>query len=139
MKRHPNANDYLICYPKAVHLWTQRLFHESVDAFVHSPAQIILGNEEKKAAYIACERQKTVANSVAAKSHEEVTDEMCKELHRTEDKRDTTEWKELCNKAHARRAEWQNLFGVFNKEQKKRMQAIRLKTFVRIMSMIEKP
>lgn len=139
MKRHPNANDYLSYCPKAVRLWTQRLFHESVDAFVHSPAQIILGNEEKKATYIAGERQKTVADSVAAKAHQEVTDEMCNELRRTKDKRDTTEWKELCNKTNARREEWQKLFGVFAKEKKKRMQAIRLKTFVRTMSMIERP
>ena len=69
MKRHPNAFDYLTCYPEAVKLWRAGKFQEAANSFVHSPANLILGNEEQKAAHYAKERQATVTNSATAKAH----------------------------------------------------------------------
>lgn len=134
MKRHPNAFDYLTCYPEAVKLWRAGKFQEAANSFVHSPANLVLGNEEQKAAHYAKERQATVTNSATAKAHEAITDGMVDKLRATEADRASEEWKQLCREVNGRRDEWQKLFGVYGQHKKKRRNAIRLKNFVRTMT-----
>jgi hypothetical protein len=143
----PNATHYLSTYPVAVKLWREGKHQEAVAAFVKSPSNLIIKGENK-AEHYANARQESMRQTKAASLHEAITDAMCKGY--------TVIWHNfpkdcslpqlvnlpeinaLSEAIRVRREEWQKLYGIHAKARRARVNAIRLKAFVRIMRLMDK-
>jgi len=145
--KQPNATHYLQTYPVAVKLWLEGKKAEAVANFVKSPCNLIIKGEEK-AEYYGRERQDTIRGLRAPKIHEAITDALCKGYTAiwqnfpkdcpAPQLRDYPEIEALSQAIEKRRREWQSLYGIHAQAKRARLNAIRLKKFVRIMALMEK-
>ena len=133
----PNACDYLQTNRQAVELWLDGKYLESVNSFskdCRTHGRKIKG-EDVKADYFALARQVEVGRSRQAIEHQQLTDNLCY-IYRTLPN-NCLEAQKLLNQIGERREGWRELFGVYTKEYRKKIVAIRLKKFVRCMRLLE--
>lgn len=144
--KQPTDSHYFSTYPEAVKLWLAGKPKESVHAFVKSRVQLILPGSKLKASAYANDCQQSENGRVGAKSHEAITDSLCKaawamcqawpvngpllETNET--------YMALVREINDRREEWQKLYGVYRNQEKAKLAAIRLKKFTRLMRRMEK-
>jgi hypothetical protein len=108
-----------------------------------SSCQLVLKGDEKRAYAYAYERQQFESSRVEAKRHEAITDAMChaaqafEGIDRNRVTPENKDYWELVRMIEARRKEWQKLYGVWNQHEKAKLNAIRLKAFVRSMRLLK--
>jgi len=144
--KNPAPINYLNTYPDAVKLWLAGKPKEAASAFVKSRVQLVLPGSELKARAYAQDRQNSENSRIGARVHEKQTDAMCKGLWEMVKQwpvggpliENNGTYKAIVSEINARRAEWLTLYGVYRKQEKARIAAIRLKKFVRLMRLLAK-
>jgi hypothetical protein len=143
---NPAPINYLSTYPDAVKLWLAGKPKEAASAFVKSQVQLVLPGSELKARAYAQDCQNSENSRISARVHEKQTDAVCKRLWEMVRQwpvggpliENSALYKAMVSEFNARRAEWQTLYGVYREQEKARIDAIRLKKFVRLMRLLAK-